>query len=527
MKKPLIYSLFMSFLIFACQSEEQEESPSLVNLPLNERIERIFAENKKEKINFEIKYEKEIQHLYTLNKYQSYWFVNDTLTFHGKQLILFFDSTEFYGLPKQLYPIHQVKSDKDLLQIELALSESLFRISKHFRYGILDSASINLSWDLHQLSDSIPSFIHRFHKDLLLIENLKKLQPDHFQFRWLSEAWKIYLGKNNLDSTKFFVPNIKKDSLKAYQVAREILFHKGYIDSFGIRFDSLFLKALEQYQEEHNLKGDHVIGTNTIIALEKTNWSKFQQIVLALDKLKWSYSLPEKYFRVNIAEQKLRLIDSNRVIREHRIIVGHYDTQTPELKSKMNRIVLYPYWNVPHSISSKEIVYSARRDTGYIRKHRYKVFRGKTEVDPSTIEWKKYNKDRFPFRLRQEPGPKNSLGLIKFLFPNKYSVYLHDTPTKWLFRTKMRYYSHGCMRLEDPRDLAYYLITTDPKNKFIADSLDVELEKAENQSIRLRKSIPIFVEYITVSADSTGKIFFFNDHYLRDEKYIEAIFGKN
>ncbi|MCB0478434.1 MAG: L,D-transpeptidase family protein [Crocinitomicaceae bacterium] len=526
MKHYQIFIVWIGLFVLSCQSPQKEEAPSLTHLPLNDRLERIFGENKEEKLNFELKFSKEIQQLYTLNSNKSYWFQDDSLSPVAFQLIHFFDSTEYYGLPKHLYPINIEKQGKDPLQIELALTESLFRIIKHFQFGVLDSGTTNISWNLSHLSDSIPLFVRNNFKDSLFHYKIRSFEPQSFHYQWVVRSWKNHLLKNNLDSTRFTVPPMKKDSLKAYQIAREILLHKKYLDSVSYAKDSLFLLALEKYQEDHNLKGDHVIGSNTIVALEKSNWDKFEQVAVVLEKLKWTRDLPEKYFRVNIGEQKLILVDSNRIIREHRIIVGHFDTQTPELQSKMNRIILYPYWNVPHSISSKELVYGARRDTGYMRKNNYKVFRNKEEVDLSTIDWKKYSKDKFPFRIRQEPGPKNSLGLIKFQFPNKHSVYIHDTPTKWLFKTKMRYYSHGCMRLENPRDLAHYLIATDPKNRFIADSLDVELEKAKNQSIPLKQSIPIFIEYRTVNADSTGKISFYNDYYGRDQAIIRALFQK-
>ncbi len=525
MKKSVFFSLIMCLILASCNSNKKQEAESMSHLPLNERINRIFAENKEEKIQFDLKFAKEIKDLYTLNGFQSLWIENDSLTLSGKKLLQLLDSSYYHGLPPNLYPINQLKNEKDPLQIELGISESLFRLLKHIQFGILDSAKTSFNWNTYDQSDAYVQWIHQTYKDSNFINRIDEFHPQNFQYQYLLKAWRIYLSKTDLDTSTFFVPGIKKDSTKSYEIARSILVHKKYLDSIQSDDNEVFLKALEKYQEDHILKGDHVIGSNTAKALEKSEWDKFKQLVISLEKYKWKQKLPQKYFRVNIGEQKLRLIDSNRFVREHRIIVGHYDTQTPELESKLKRMVLFPYWNVPHSISSKELIYGARRDTAYWRKNGYKVFRGKTEIDPSTVNWRKYDKNKFPFRIRQEPGPKNSLGLIKFLFPNKYSVYLHDTPTKWLFRTKMRYYSHGCMRLEDPKGLAHYLIATDPKNRFIADSLEVELEKAERQSISLRKPIPIYVEYITVGADSTGNIYFHLDHYGRDEKYIESIFG--
>lgn len=528
MKLGVYISLILLLLISSCSSDSKKNEPdSLTHLPLNERLKRIYTENKEEKLDFQIFYESQLAELYKLSGYQSIWHSEDTINSKGAELLSFFDSTELYGLPKHLYPINQLRNSKDPLQLELALSESLIRVSLHLKQGILDSNQTTFNRKISRFNTSLADTLFQTISDSSFIEKICEFQPLNFQYRWLQASWAKYYRKTKMDTVQFKVPSIKEDSAQAYQIARKILFHRKYIDSSGLTTDSIFLEALEKYQEEHFLKGDHVIGKQTRIALEKNSFNKFQQVVLALDKFRWTQDLPEKYFRVNIPEQKVRLIDSNRIIREHRIIVGHEDTQTPELKSRVKRMVLYPYWNVPHSISSTEILYGARRDTGFFRKKGYKVFRGKTEVDPKTVNWKKYKKNNFPFRIRQEPGPKNSLGLIKFLFPNEHSVYMHDTPTKWLFKTKSRYYSHGCMRLEKPFELAQYIIATDPKNKFIADSLEVEMAKEEQQSIYLRKPIPIFVEYITVIGDSLGNINFYNDFYGRDEKFINAIFGKD
>ena len=515
-------------VLSSCSSNpKQKEKEPNQHLPIGTRLKRIYTENKKEKLDFEIKYNQLVKNFYEKSDYKAIWVKDKKFTPKAINLIAFFDSTELYGLPKHLYPINELKDHEDDLTRELSLTESLFRLVINLRQGILDSNQMKLNYELRYFDLELADTLFKLKEDSLFPQLLVHFQPQNFQYQWLQSSWARYYRNSKFDTTQFKVPKMKTDSLRAYEVTREILFHRRYFDSLGLTNDTIFLEALEKYQKEHALKGDHIIGSNTITALEKSNFNKFQQVVLALDKLKWTQNLPQKYFRVNIPEQKIRLIDSNRVIREHRIIVGEYETQTPELTSKLRRMVLYPYWHVPHSIASTEILYGVKRDTGFFRKKNYKLFRGKTEIDPTTINWKKYSKDKFPFRVRQEPGPKNSLGLIKFLFPNEHSVYIHDTPVKWLFKTKMRYYSHGCMRLEDPREMAQYIIATDPKNKFIADSLEVEMDKETQQSIYLRKPIPIFVEYISVVGDSTGNIVFYNDFYRRDEKFIQAIFANH
>ena len=248
---------------------------------------------------------------------------------------------------------------------------------------------------------------------------------------------------------------------------------------------------------------------------------------LALDRLRSKIKLPEKYIRINIPEFQLYFYAEDTLRKIHRIIVGKQENQTPQLTSRVNRIICYPYWKVPTSIANKEILPAVKANRSYLVRNHYKIYKGKNqEVDPSTVSWNRYS--TFPYTVIQQPGAHNSLGIIKFEFNNPYSVYVHDTPKKNLFNNVYRSFSHGCMRCEHPVELAKEILFFDsiPKkrNPFKPDTLDTLLQHVENQTIPLLQAIPIFIVYETVVAEKERLIFHF-DLYRREEEYIKILNG--
>lgn len=247
-----------------------------------------------------------------------------------------------------------------------------------------------------------------------------------------------------------------------------------------------------------------------------------------MDKIRSRKNRPSRYLRINIPEYKLRYFINDSLKSEHNIVVGKTDHQTPELTAKLRKIVVYPYWNVPYSISSKEILPHLKRDPAYLEKHNYVLLKKDSVVDPYGVNWKKIRQNSFPYKVRQDPGPRNSLGIIKFDFYNSESVYFHDTPSKSLFGVDVRAYSHGCMRTQHPIDLAKVILERDEYrnkiNEMTPDSLDslYSLDTIENLEIKLLNPIPIFIEYQSVVRDGE-RMKMYIDIYGRDEEYLKLI----
>ena len=201
-----------------------------------------------------------------------------------------------------------------------------------------------------------------------------------------------------------------------------------------------------------------------------------------------------------------------------RVVVGKPYLRTPIFSSKITEIEFNPYWNVPTSIAVKDILQKILGDSDYLRKEHIKVFsRGSErapEINPESIDWSQVDTENFPFRLRQDPGPLNALGRIKFIFPNKYDVYLHDTPARELFKRPQRDFSHGCIRIEKPIELAEYLLKNDPQ--WTQEEIRTAISDTRTRIVQLPEPIPIHVLYLTAWVDGEGRINFRDDIYKRD-----------
>ncbi len=268
---------------------------------------------------------------------------------------------------------------------------------------------------------------------------------------------------------------------------------------------------------------DGKIGLNTSRALNMSNLERWKQIAINLEKWRWHKEFPSTRLYVNIPEFHLYYYRNDSLIRLHRVVVGHPSTQTPEFTAKLTYLNVYPFWHVPHSISTNEILPFARRDSTYLEKNGYSIMTFKGEhVDMSTINLKDYQQNNFPFKIRQNYGYGNALGVVAFMFPNPHDVFIHDTPAKFFFTTGTRAYSHGCVRLQDPVKLARNILTAD-KNNVNPDTLEVLLAAHTPKMVYLKKRIPIFIEYHTAFSDTLGRLRLPLDIYFRDTAFLSRL----
>jgi murein L,D-transpeptidase YcbB/YkuD len=242
-----------------------------------------------------------------------------------------------------------------------------------------------------------------------------------------------------------------------------------------------------------------------------------------MERWRWEKMLPDRYVTVNIPAFLLRVIESDSVWLESRVIVGKRETPTPVIESVIRSFIIYPYWHVPRSISTKEILPSLQRDSTYLHKHNFDVLdrQGKV-VDASVIHWTDYDTENFPFILRQREGSENSMGIIKFNFPNHYGVYLHDTNSKRLYTSKKRDLSHGCVRVNKAVEFAHYLVRED--DIYVSpEDLDQYLTLQQRLKIDLRKPIPLKLQYFTCEFHKGG-VQFYDDIYKKDSVMIQSLY---
>ncbi len=293
-------------------------------------------------------------------------------------------------------------------------------------------------------------------------------------------------------------------------------------------YDSRLARAVTRFQRRHGIRPDGRVGTDTLRALNVTAQARLKQIVLTMERWRWLPRQPDiRYLLVNMAGFELYAIDANETMLEMRVIIGKAYRQTPVFASAVHSVVLNPYWYVPQSILRKDILPRVQRDPGYLQRARLKVFSDISgngrEIPAEQIDWTQYSNRPFPFILRQEPGRRNALGQIKFMLDNPYGIYLHDTPSRYLFERYERAYSSGCIRVEDPKALTEYLLSGDAN--YDADTIQALLDEGKPRRLKLDRPFPIYLVYLTAWVDGTGEVHFRDDIYNRDALLKLALAG--
>jgi len=291
-------------------------------------------------------------------------------------------------------------------------------------------------------------------------------------------------------------------------------------------FDAALARALRGFQQRHGLESDGVAGARTRAALETPVAERARAVELNLER--WR-RLPRdpgtRYLLVNTAGQELEVVENRRRSLHMRVIVGVPFLSTPSFSSQIDTVVLNPYWEVPHSIAVNEILPELRDNPGYLAEQRMEVWQrgagGSRVRDAQALDWSAIPARRFPYRFRQKPGPGNALGRVKFLMPNRYNVYLHDTPAKSLFAQAQRCFSHGCVRLEKPLELAGLVLQDEPG--WAWERVEKTLETEQNYRIRLTRPVPVYLVYLTAWVDDRGGLHFRNDVYGRDGQLAKAL----
>ncbi len=414
---------------------------------------------------------------------------------------------------------------------EVLLTDAYLKFGAHLNKGRFSSDTIMLEWNPKKLDTNWVTTLKKGLQTKNIASAFDSLEPKHQGYHFLKQALINYINENekiNWDSISF-----KTDSANAIQHLKERLINTGfYIDTLKIN-DSLKLsKAIKLFQQQFNLEPDGKLGKYTKQALAMDKETTIRQMEMALEHWRWEPTkYPEKYAIVNIPSAEINVWEWDKKHKEDtlvlnsKVVVGKPENQTPTLKSKINYMMIYPYWSVPYSIAWKEILPMVQRDTNYIHKKNFEVINSKGEVvtNLGKLNWKRFNKEYLPVKFRQRVGNENSLGICKFNFNNKYGVYLHDTNSKRYFKTFYRYQSHGCMRLEKFVDLARFLIREDTL-KLPYDTLNAYFARPIQKQVNLRKPLQLYVRYYTAHVDNKNKLQKYIDIYRKNESMIKMVY---
>ena len=293
------------------------------------------------------------------------------------------------------------------------------------------------------------------------------------------------------------------------------------------RFGPEVLVALKHYQERHGVDGDGFAGTVTLELLNQPPRAIIDRIRVNLERRRWlTRDPPATHVEVNIADFRATLYKDGKPVLSAPTVVGQPYRQTPEFSDRIRYLVVNPRWDVPPIIAGEDILPKVQQDPGYLAKHGYQVLQGWNAaehlVDARSIDWGRWTAETLPYRFRQLPGPENALGQVKFMFPNRFGVYLHDTPAKGLFAAQTRTFSSGCIRVAHALDLAVELLRLDGQ----ADPealIHQALASGETREIVLARPLPIDIVYLTAWVDDLGVVQFRPDVYGRDSEILHAL----
>jgi murein L,D-transpeptidase YcbB/YkuD len=284
-------------------------------------------------------------------------------------------------------------------------------------------------------------------------------------------------------------------------------------------YSGAIVEAVKAFQQRHGLAADGAIGPTTLTAMNVPVEARIEQIRVNLERARWVFYDPESEFLVvNIAGFELYLVRRGEVVWRARVQVGRPYRSTPIFASTMTYLVFNPTWTVPPTIFRQDFLPQLRKDPSYVTARNIDLIdRGGSRVPPDTVDWSAGTS--FPYQLVQRPGPNNALGRVKFMFPNEHFVYLHDTPSRDLFERESRAFSSGCIRVENPLELAELLLG----RKWSRERIDALIARGQTETVFLDDPIGVKLLYWTAEVDAKGVVKFFPDLYGRDPELIEAL----
>lgn len=420
-----------------------------------------------------------------------------------------------------------------LADLDLLLTDAFLLFGSHLMAGRVNPETIHTDWILHRPRADLAATLRSALESNRVAEVLNDLRPPHPGYAGLERALARYRELARLGGWPAVPPGPRlRKGDRGERVRRlvERLSASGDLAlpaaDNGTLFDDRLETAVQTFQRRHGLEADGIVGPGALAALNVPVEERVRQIELNLERWRWiPHDLGEVHLLANIAGFDLRAVDRGAPGMNMRIVAGKPAWRTPVFSAKLTYLEVNPYWNVPQRIAARELLPAVRRRPAFFAEQGIKVFEswreGAREIDPDTVDWSKIGGRSLAYKFRQEPGPRNPLGRVKFMFPNRFSVYLHDTPARGLFRSASRGFSHGCVRVEKPVDLAEYLLKDDPR--WTRDKIVEAIDGGKRTIIPLRKPVTVHILYWTAWVDDRGTVQFRKDIYGRDEPLLAAL----
>jgi L,D-transpeptidase YcbB len=484
----------------------------------------------------------QVQDFYGGSAYALAWVRNGVVTSQAEAIMAILNDAEATGLNSENYDgprwanrLEKIRgggrrlSASDFARFDLALTVSLLRYSSDLHFGQLNPGLFHSRFDVEREKRDLPGLVQKLMNAADVKAVLRGIEPPFEGYRRTQKALETYLAMARADdderlpvTDKTVEPGSSKaGAARLVRILRRLgdLPADAAIPQASDAYEKALVDAVKHFQARHGLDPDGRIGTATRVQLNTPLSRRMSQLKLTLERWRW---VPHEFSRppivVNIPEFQLRALNENYETElEMKVVVGKaYRHQTPVFSGDMKYVIFRPYWNVPRSILLAEVLPKLRRDRAYLSKNGYEVVTSHDNqvvggaVDDRTLAQLRSGR----FSIRQVPGSKNSLGLVKFLFPNEHNVYLHGTPERVLFSKSRRDFSHGCIRVEKPESLAAWVLRD--KAEWSPEHIAAAMKNTETTQVNLDKTIPVLIIYATAVVRENGEVRFFEDIYGQD-----------
>lgn len=497
------YAFIFLVLIISCKKEPLKNSDSTATTVINTDEGKILSIDT---LLFQKDYDSTVVKFYQANHYKTFW-----MDFNcRKSIISLFTKVEEEGLNSSDFDTKKILkleksvaalTNKELINYDFLLTNNLNRYIHKTAIGSLNPKELYEDWDLKAKKISILQLLLNFQKKDSFDYAVSEIQPKHLVYKQLKHALQLinrYPDKSFtkleiqekivLNDTNALLPEIKSRLMYWKDLKRQ--------DSLTAIYDPATRAGVKRFQSRHGLAPDGVIGKGTIQALNYTKQYRKKQIIANMERWRWyPNQFENEYLLVNIPDYSLQLVRDQDTIRSHRVIVGKIKRNTPILSSKLSYVVFNPTWTLPPTILKEDVIPAATKDRSYFTTKNMSIYLGQTLVSAEDWDPKKAKS----YRYVQKPGAFNSLGLVKIMFPNRFSVYLHDTNSRGSFGREMRSLSSGCVRVQDPFVLTEYLI--DDSEKWPQDSIKKVIEREKTLNVTFKKDIYLHLLYWTAWSD--------------------------
>jgi L,D-transpeptidase YcbB len=525
MKK--LFILLLILITFSCEKESKKKEVT----PVTGTTTAILTEEKSVLIDSLLlkPFHSEIlKEFYLASAYKSVWQSKNNRINILKQL----SNSKNEGLNPENYNINKLQkfeenydnlNDNEKAKYDVLLTHSLQKYILHFTNGQINPSNLYKNWDLNRNSIDINQTLALMLKTDSLTYKIEQLKPNHIVYKSLKKALKIINSFPNDDFTTIqlagkIVLNDTNPSLVA--IKKRLIYWKDMKpkDSLSSIYNSETNVAIKKFQMRHGLAADGVIGKGTIEALNFSKQKRKEQILTNLERWRWfPKEMGNEYLIVNIPDYKLILVKNNDTIRTHKVIVGRDKRATPVLSSRLSNIILNPTWTVPPTILKEDMIPSIARNRNYLAQNNIKVFdRNGNEV--SANNWNLSNAKSY--RYVQTPGTFNSLGMVKFSFPNRFSVYLHDTNHRDFFEKQKRSLSSGCVRVQNPLELAQYLLGN--KTDWNIEKITEILQSKNTKNVTIKNEVGVHILYWTAWSEK-NTLLFRDDIYNLDAELYQKL----